>query len=470
MSKVSGVSLLSAFDHEVTRRDAARRLIENEIAAEERRISEANTRRESAFTELAELYAADEGKLAASFGEISQRLQAIFNEKMQRRRELNTLLDRAAGLMENIQAQITSAQEKTHSCQRRLDEAMRAVERDLNGDAAYLDTKREAEETRTKVQQLQAAHARISSESESKLSAFNGNRLFRYLVAAKFGTPDYRARGLIAAGDEWLAGLVGWQRNFPSFTLLVELPAFAQKRVVDAQRRAELAATKLTFHIHEREAAHGVDQARAEVAATAQALRQVQAQITKLEEQRAGLVAELQALDSRDDPYQKRAKAEMKKFLTTHPIAELKAKAAATPTSRDNEQVEQIERAEAEINEGRKRVKEMTASRAEAEAQHQRAVTARRRFSSNYTGTYDQFDRGVDITTLLTGYILGRTTEGSLWSGVDQHHRDTTPSYSYSSPSSSDSGSAFSFGGDSSSGFSSGGGDSGGGFSTGGGD
>src|SRR3954470_24308485 len=111
MSNIPGNSLLSVFDQEVIRCDATRRLVENEIAAEERRISAANARRETAYAELAEIYSADDGKLAASFGEISQRLQGIFNEKMQRRGEVNALIDQAAGLLANLQAQVAPAQE-----------------------------------------------------------------------------------------------------------------------------------------------------------------------------------------------------------------------------------------------------------------------------------------------------------------------------------------------------------------------
>src|SRR4051812_5973275 len=111
MSRIPGSSLLSTFDAEVVRRDAARSWIESHIALEEKKISAANATRESAYTELAEIYAADEGKLAASFGEISQRVQAIFTEKMNRRTELNTLLEQAARLIANLHEQLSPAQE-----------------------------------------------------------------------------------------------------------------------------------------------------------------------------------------------------------------------------------------------------------------------------------------------------------------------------------------------------------------------
>lgn len=475
MSRISGHSLLSVFDQEVVRRDATRRLLENQIATEERRISAANAEREAAYTELAALYAADDGKLATAFGDVSQRLQRIFDEKMQRRREINGLLDHAAELIAALQAQVAPAQEKEHTAHEALDATMRAVEAQLAEDSAYLVLKREADEVRAVAGQLAAAQTRIQTEAEAKLAAFKANRLFQYLVTAKFGTPEYRRSGMTAAGDRWVAGLVGWDRNYPSYTMLCELPGFAQKRTAEAQKRVEVATTKVAFHVQECEAAHQVDAARSALASATQSLQQLQAQIGKLEEQRAKLLAELHTMDTGEDPFQKRAKAEMKTFLTGSSLAELKAKAEATAQPRDNELTEQIERAEATVNEGRKRVKSLVAERTEAERQHQRAVAARRKFSNDYTGRYDQFDSRANFNDLLTGYILGTMTENVLWGGVNRHYYDTTPTYSYSSSSSSSGGGGFSFGGfssgggDFSGGFSSGGGDSGGGFSTGGG-
>jgi uncharacterized membrane protein YgcG len=470
MSHIPGSSLLSTFDDEVVRRDAARSWIESHIAIAEKSISAANAARESAYAELAEIYAADDGKLAAAFGEISQRVQAIFTEKMKRRAELNTLLEQAARLIANLHEQLKPAQENAQACDRRLDAARRELDAELGADAAFLELKREADGLQAAARQVEAAHARITSECAAKLAGFTANRLFAYLVSVKFGTPDYQGAGLNASGDRWLARLVAWEKNYPSFATLTELPAFAAKRVATAQKTAGLAATRVSFHINEREVARGVTAAKTAVTAAKQALDEVNAQIAKLESQRTALTAELQAIDGGADPFQKRAKAELKAFLTENPIARLKAAAAATANVRDNQLTDEIERAETTVNEGRRRVKTLVAERAVADEQHQRAVTARRKFSSGYSGTYNQFDRGINIGDLLTGYILGSTSERSLWSSVDHHHHDATPSYSYSSSSNDSSFGSFSSGGDSSGGFSGGGGDSGGSFSTGGGD
>lgn len=474
MSRLNGRDMLAVFDEEVTRRDAARRFVENRIATEERKISSANAEREAAYAELAEMYAADDGKLAADFGEISQRLQAIFDEKMGRRRAVNELLDQAAALISQVQAQLPAAQEAVRVAQEKFDAARRETEADLEQDSAYRVIKSEDDAARGAAQQLAATADRIRTESETKLAAFNANRLFRYLVSVHYGTPDYRGRGWIASGDRRVAQLVAWDRNHPSFTLLEELPGFARRRADEAKKRAELTTTKVSFYVHEREVAHQVDATGAALAAAEQGLKQLQGRVAELEDQRAKLMAEIRDLDSGADSYQKQAKAEMKRFLAVNPITVLKARAEKTASPRDNELVARIEAAENAINEGRSRVKNMVAERAEAEVQHERAVRARRHFSSNYTGTYDQFNRGFNLGDLLTGYIIGSTTERLLWGGIDQHHYNATPTFSYDPSSSSSNSGGFSIGGfggggDSGGGFSFGGGDSGGGFATGGG-
>lgn len=472
MSRINGRSLLATFDDEVARRDTAVRMVEDDIGGHEGRISAANAEREAAYTELAEIYSADDGTLAATFGEISQRLQKIFDEKRQRRGEITKLVEQAAALIANLQGQIPAAQEAEQACHARLNETQRAVEAELATDAVFQSIKREADDLRAAANQAGVAHQRIRAECETKLAAFTGHRLFRYLVAVKFGTPDYQRGRLVAAGDGWIADQVAWRSNYPAFTLLTELPGFAEKRLQAAQKKAELAATAVALHVQAREVALGVAAARNALASATQALVQLHEQIAKLEAQRAALIEERRNSDSGRDPFRQRAKAEMKAFLTANPVSALKAKAAATANPRDNELAEQIERAENAINEGRKRVKRLAEERTEAAAQHTRAVTARRKFSSDYTGSYDQFDSGIDVSSLLMGYIAGSTSERMMWSGVSHHHHDATPTYSYNSSSGGDSSSGgFSFGGgDSGGGFSSGGGDSGGGGSSGGGD
>lgn len=464
MGRINGRSLLSSFDGEVARLALALRLVEDDITANERRIAAANAEREAAYTELAEIYSADDGTLAASFGEISRRLQSLFNEKMRRSSEVNALIERTAGLIADLQAQIPAAQEAEHARQTRLDETRRAVEADLAADPAFQIIKREADDLLAATRQAEAAHQRIRAECEAKLAAFTGNRLFRYLVAVKYGTPDYRGRGLVAAGDRWVAERVAWHHNHPPFTILNELPDFVEKRVLAARKKSDLAATAVALHVQARELALGVVAARTARASATQALTTLRDQIAKLETQHAALGEERRSIDSGRDPFRQRAKAEMKAFLATHPASVLKAKATATANPRDNALAEQVERAELAINEGRRQVKRLVEDRSEATARHRRAVVARHKFSSDYTGSYDEFDSGIDMNNLLWGYIAGSTSERALWSSVDRHHHDTTPTYSYNSSSSGHGSSGG--GGDSSSGFSSGGG----GFSTGGGD
>ncbi len=470
MSKVHGLSLLGAFDAEVARSGATLRMVEDDIAGHERRIAAANAEREAAYTELAEIYSGDDGTLAASFGEISQRVQKIFNEKMQRSVEINGLIDRSAALLAEHRAQIPAAHEAERARHAQLDATRRAVEAELAADAAFQVLNREADELRAAVKQAMNVHQRIREECATKLAAFTGHRLFRYLIAVKYGTPDYRRGGVVAAGDRWVAERVAWRRNYPSFTTLAELPAFAEKRVQAAQKKSDLAATAVALHVQEREVSLGVAAARTALAGATQVLNQGRDQIAKLETQRGALLDERRSIDTGRDPFRQRAKAEMKAFLAANPTSALKLKVAASANPRDNELVTQVERAEHAVNEGRKRVKRLVAEATATTVQHNRAVAARRKFSTDYTGSYDRFDSGIDVGSLLLGYMAGSTSERTLWSSVDRHHHDATPAYSYNSSSGSDSSSSGFGGGDSSGGFSSGGGDSGGGSSTGGGD
>jgi hypothetical protein len=474
MRRIPGRTLLSAFDQEVLRRDAARQFIESQITSVERRIAAANAEREAAYAELADFYSADEGRLASTFGEISQRLQRIFDEKMQRRRQINELLQQSATLIAEQRKQFESAQDNEAECHRRLDAVLREVEQELAGDGAFQQLRHEAEALVETAKSLRQAHADLAKESATKLAPFERDRLFRYLLAAGYGTAAYRAGRWSRAGDDWIARLVRWEENRAAYALLQELPGFAERRALEAEKRAELAKTQAEYHVRKCESERGVDPLRTALTGATQTREAIGREIAKLEDERLRLMDEAGALDKGADPFQARAKAEMKQFLAANPVAALRARASHAGARRDDALFDQIERAETAINDGRRQVKSLVAERSAAEQQQRRALQARRTFADEYAGTYDQFDPGFDVTGFLAGFIAGEQSDRALWAHVDHHYYDATPQYSHdnsssgSSWSSGDSG--ISFGGDSGGGFSTGGGDSGGGFSTGGGD
>ena len=464
MSRIAGTSLLGNFDQIVAKYTETSRRLDGNIALVEREIALANQGREQAYTELSSYYCEEREMFAANLSSISRNLQEIFDQKATRRHAIEADIERSQKLIEQNNTDLSHAQAERDVAANEMAQAGVRVDANLAQNQEFLGTKQEFQEASDQLRADISATEILKQEAAAKLKDYQGDRCFTYLLKSKYSTSEYSRGGLAAAGDRWIAAKLNWPTNFRNYSILAELPDFADKRLNASKREVDLLNARLALRLHEVEHSEGLEEARLKHGRRCQTVTEIQERLKLSQAQLTVLLEERKALEANNDPFVQKAKLAVKTMLTSESVASLRARVAKTATERDDKLVTLIEQAEKTINEGRLSIKSLRQEREITEQSCQRARQARTRFSNDYTGSYDRFDNGIQLDQILLGFIAGKMSENHFWSQVDTNHHDETPVRTYhssSSASSWDFGSSSSDGGGGGSSF--GGGDSGGG-------
>lgn len=472
MSRISGSHLLSSFDTAISNLASESSDLDRQIGTIESAISRATDKREEALSELADIYCDNREKLREELSAVTKDLQTLFDERKKRRQAVEADIERLTASIAAAKKQLAAAIEKRGCTAEELAVTQKKVEEELAGDADFKVLKSEFESSDKRRLEAAESLVGIKKECSAKIADYLKNPFFSYLVNRKFGTPEYRGFPIAKSIDGWLAANIDWNVNFSNYRILVRLPDFSEKRCEDIARNVEVFRVRMSARATQSEQKQGCTEAKLRYKRHCDGVDQMNKTIEKYEADLDTLRSERKAMEQNKDAYVQKAKKAIKSMLADESVQSLRIRVVSTNDKRDDALVTAIEDAESVINSSRARIKRLRSDRAAVEERQRKASTARRKFSSDYTGNYDRFDGGLNMDSLITGFILGKTTESSFWSTVSDSHHDETPSYNYSS-SSSDSSSSSSGWGSSDSGsssFSFGGGDSGGGCSFGGGD
>lgn len=470
MSRISGSSLLSSFDDQLTRSSADIERCEREVAQKEREVAQGNQRRETALLRLVDVFCEEREKFQQEISSVSREIQTLFDEKSKRRLGVEDDLARCRQIIAQGHADLDRARIARDEAAREREQLAQSVDKLLHEDADFISLVRTLDDLRGRASELKSRFAAIDEEVAEKLRAYNDNDFFRYLVRRKYGTDEYKSHGRSARIDGWIAEKIKWSDNFPNYCLLKELPNYTRKLVADLEKSIEVTSARINVRSQETQSKVGFDEAKLKHERRCHSVEELEKKVGELEKQLATLSNERNALQDNRDPYVQKAKEAIKRMLSGESIRDLQTRARRTNDPRVVELVSEMEAGESVVNRAREDVKKMQRARQDAEQVHRRVMALRRKFTSDYTGTYDQFDRRFDLGQLLTGYILGQTIERTFWSNVDKHYYDDTPPPPPARSSWSNSADSSFFGGSDSGGSSFGGGDSGGGASFGGGD
>lgn len=83
------------------------------------------------------------------------------------------------------------------------------------------------------------------TEREAKGRGYRADPLFMYLWEKAYGAKTYRANGLVARLDAWIAARVGYAQGRANFALINELPLRLREHAAELQGRAEAAALEV---------------------------------------------------------------------------------------------------------------------------------------------------------------------------------------------------------------------------------
>jgi chromosome segregation ATPase len=405
--------------------ESAMSAIDSDIRLIEGRLAKANASREACYAALAGIFLGHGTDAAGPVSEVTQELQAIFDKRSARRAEIDDNLQKARAQRNAARDELQAARANADAATLACDAAATRLEKFLDADPDCSKLTASCVEAAAALARAEENARTIQDECSQKSAAFEGDRIFRYL---KGRTVEGRFVGGVSGRiDSWIAAVSDFRENDRRYEILCALPDYAAKRVAECESR--LAAAKAAVATFRRDAearegipalASGKEKAVAEVARLKALSDQIAKDLETMEGERA-------QIDRSDDPFLAKAKARIRNCLEGDTIARLRERAIKTAEEDDDRLVDQIEALETEINTSRTQASNLRKRRRELEDQAKQVRTAHQTFERRYTGSYDQFDPGLDINSMLRGYIAGSIAETVFWGSLQRHYYDATP-------------------------------------------
>lgn len=424
----------------------SRSQVESELSAVNQSIRETesviarqNSIREDTLVKLAEMFLAERADVGPQFREINGRIQAIFDEKTRRRAAVDDQIATLVSDEGGIRAKIAQSQGTVDGAAKEVAELVTKTDVDLKALPEYVALIEAIMSLNVLIATDVKREDYVKAECSTKLAAFNADPLFVYLAARRYGTDAYQP-GWFKKGDDWLARVTGYAVNAQSYRILSILPEKLKAAGLSRVETYKAKTAQREALIKAVESKHGVPAAR-QMLKVAESTKD-----TRLDQLKANqaaqnaMLAEKRSIDSGKDPFLQRAKEELKAFFGSQDVATLRRRAAATATTKDDVLVDALERAENTINMQRREAKSLISQRAGIETKLQRAKAAEARFArEDYDSSRARFNSGLDVDSLMLGYLAGRTSESSMFSTFSSNHstyREPSYSSSYSSSSS----------------------------------
>ena len=423
-------------------------------------------RRGATMRSLAEFHLPEmsERAVGGTLSEMETSIQAIFEEKKERLREVGRLIPEQRGEVGEAEDRLATVTEALNGVGRERSRLARAVFAELEAMERWRVLFAEARRLEARVAASERRHAAALRELEEKGPAYERDPFFSYLSDRRHGTTAAAGNALTRRLDGWVAGVTGYATARAKHDFLNELPGHAAAALEDdradfAEACAPLA--KLEDEVIDR---HGLtpvlergerlyaerDEARRTLRAAESALRELTDELASLHDQRGTFYeSAIEGLES---------------YLEGRSLDELIAMARATGDARDDALVSQLGDIDAQLAARRAALAGLRDERARLDSRLAGLEELRDKFEADdWNGRRSHFDDGLDMNALLLGYLVG--------SHSSRHVQRILGNSQHFTPVESVLGSGgFGGGGFGGGGFSSGGGfGGGGGFSTGGG-
>jgi hypothetical protein len=338
-----------------------------------------------------------------------------------------------------------------------IEQLIEQVDQRLAVDTHYQELFALSLSARNNAESARGKYTEIAAECTEKLKAFETDRLYRYLRAAKYGTDAYTRGGLVRALDRWVAGLCNFMQNHQAETTLLAM---------QAANESEWSLLTATFDGYKEQLMQLVTSARAEAGVPELVAKQeaAEAAANAAKARASTLQDELEAFANKSDSYYEAILKALTGQLAGKLPSELRALAAATPDSADDALIEQLDDLRQQLTSNQALATRLNRECTEAKDAYERARDLERQLSKPRFKSSDyRYSSGLDLDALLVGFMAGALSNQQVVREVDSH-RESVPSSggnigggSIWSPSGNDGG----FGG-----FSTSSSDSGGGFST----
>ena len=391
---------------------------EQKLRAIQHRLSEAATQElrleQQIAVKLADVAGLQLEEINSLEQEARQVLQQRDDEEHALRRELEKLETAISGLLEKIDAH-----------QAAIRTARKQAADSLARHAEFNQTLARYEEEKERQRTGDSRTHELQEECARKLAEYRQDARYAYLVSTNYGTDAYKRSGMARYLDAWIAGLSNYHTNRRNeLTLLAMQEALMQADGPGRQRLQTLGDTLAAITAAAEEAA-GLDTLNGALARLKEDL--------KTEKQRAKEVqAQLAPYASKRDVRYRQARSVVAVALQSHSAEELMERVGQSPGLADDALARELIELQSALKQQRDRIAALEHERHAAEAEYQRAKELERSLRQPaYSGGRYEYRNGLDLGSLLLGYMAGQLTLNQATQEIAQYRQDVQEDYPY---------------------------------------
>jgi hypothetical protein len=382
------------------------------------------TKRSEAVLELARLALPELTRPAveAGFAEVRQDLLTIVERKDRRAREIGDRLERLRAAALDARSKRDAAGAAARGAIQRQADVQAALTRALEQDAQFQELSRQALQSEAELKRDEERVAQIARESQEKLPAYEGSRLFQYLMQQRFGMPDYRGRGLVRRFDRWIGRLVEFDKASRSYRFLLTTPGLMDSEA--AQRRAEFHGLMQAIEQIEAKAAERLELAKmvAAVGETAKTLERLEPQLAEAEGRVRDAERELATLDQEQGRFYEEALSRLRSYLAQAESSLLERRAAATADPADDEVTLRVRVLTEDIAAiGPRLARQKTLSGEASRISDGLAHLVRRFEQASFTDMRSYFVDGYDVGKSIELFRTGVLSRDAFWDEIKRH-------------------------------------------------
>lgn len=391
---------------------------EQKLRTIEHRLSEAATQElrleQQIAVKLSEVAGLQLEQIHSLEQEARQVLRQRDDEENALRGELNKVEESISGLLEKIDVR-----------QAAIRQAKKQVADSLAKHAEFKQTLTRYEEEKERQDTTASRTRELQDECARKLAGYRQDARYAYLVAANYGTDAYQGSGVARYLDSWIARLCGYHANRRNeLTLLAMQEELARAEGLDQQRLQAL-NDRLAAITAAAEASAGLNGLHGELA-------RLKADV-QAEKQRANEIhAQLAPYAGKNDVRYRQARSIVAVSLKSHSAEELMERVRRTPGPADDALAQAVIALQSQLKDQRERIAALEQERHAAEAEYQRAKELERTLRQPvYSGSRYEYRGGLDLASLLMGYMAGHLTMDQAAREITQYRQEVEQDYPY---------------------------------------
>lgn len=339
---------------------------------------------------------------------LSNDIEAMLDKRTKRENQLKLELGNVEQGIQDKQASLAKLKAELAGLKTKAEAALKA-------NPEYMSLDIEGQKAAAAMRDAELTTVEIISECKLKLTVYDENRLFNYLVVANYGEPEYTGAGLVRHLDGWIATLCNFEVNRKNQQLLRQLLDAGKNMAANARSRFE------ALHGQIEALCVKVD-AELEIPATLKSIELTKKAISEAKQRANHLHDSLAEFANRTDPEYRNIQDTLQAIVKDESIEDMIAAARKTSTTDDDEVVNAFHMAQREIATLQERSREAMDAVAAAKRQYERAKDLERSVRNINSSRYE-FRSGLDFDSIVTDYMEGKLTNNTAMEQVNEYRR-----------------------------------------------